>query len=288
MSFTYNGTEVQGVTYNGAEVQSITYNGVEVWSAVPSDLSKATPAQIKQAVQKGIAANLWDVGDKIGIVLNGTVGKLTFNNETFYASILGFDHNKDVESGGNHNVHFIFGKTADNVDICFVDSGYRSRQSGANYFHHHTSDTNRKGWSESDLRTICSAFLSSMPAEWQAVIGSSTKYSDNVGNGYSADINVTATQDKVFLLAEFEVFGVRSQANSAEQNYQQQYDYYKNGNSKKRYKHNDTSTSATWWLRSPIVALNDSFCSVEANYSESPSHSEGIRSFGFAPGFAIF
>ena len=32
MSFTYNGTDVQGVTYNGTNVQSITYNGVEVWS----------------------------------------------------------------------------------------------------------------------------------------------------------------------------------------------------------------------------------------------------------------
>lgn len=38
MSFTYNGTEVQGVTYNGTEVQKVTYNGVTVWEyAVPFD-----------------------------------------------------------------------------------------------------------------------------------------------------------------------------------------------------------------------------------------------------------
>lgn len=38
MSFTYNGTEVQGVTYNGTEVQQVTYNGTVVWEyAAPFD-----------------------------------------------------------------------------------------------------------------------------------------------------------------------------------------------------------------------------------------------------------
>lgn len=291
MSFTYNGTAVQGVTYNGTAVQSITYNGVEVWSAIPSDLSKATPAQIKRAVQQGIAANLWDVGDKVGIVLNGTVGKLTFSNQTFYAFILGFDHNKDKESGGSRNVHFVFGKTADNVDICFVDSNYANWSTDANCFHHHTSNTNTNGWKGSDLRTMCNAFLSCMPAEWQAVIGSSTKYSDNHGGGSDTAGYVTATQDKLFLLAEWEIFGVREEANSAEKNYQQQYAYYKNSNSKIRYKHNNTSFTADIALRSVMSNSREYFCCANSNRRNGSLYIHVMdASFcqGFAPAFAIF
>jgi hypothetical protein len=124
-----------------------------------------------------------------------------------------------------------------------------------------------------------------MPAEWQAVIGSSTKYSDNHGGGSNTASYVTATQDKVFLLAEWEIFGARTYANSAEKNYQQQYDYYKNGNSKIRYKHNSTSSLAYWYLRSASVTAATYFCVVldSGNVYSGVSSSEG-----FAPGFAIF
>lgn len=249
-------------------------------------LGDNSPDVIAAMVKSGQAANLWNVGDKVGIKITGTFGQLTFNNETIYASILGFDHNKEVESGGKHNVHFIFGKTANNVDICFCDSGYGSGQSGANYFHHHTSNTNTNGWSGSDLRTMCSTFLGCMPAEWQAVIGSSTKYSDNHGGGSDTASYVTATQDKVFLLAEWEVQGARTYANSAEKTYQQQYDYYKNGNSKIRYKHNSTSSAARWWLRSVYASPTTNFCGV--NTDGSAYHISASSSIGFAPGFAIF
>lgn len=52
-----------------------------------------------------------------------------------------------------------------------------------------------------------------------------TKYSDNSGGGSDNASYVTATTQKIFLLAEFEVHGTRYYANSAERNYQKQYDY---------------------------------------------------------------
>ena len=45
-----------------------------------------------------------------------------------------------------------------------------------------------------------------------------TKYTDNTANGGgNVQTYVTATTDYLFLLAEFEVFGTRSYANSYEQ-----------------------------------------------------------------------
>ena len=67
---------------------------------------------------------------------------------------------------------------------------------------------------------------------------------------------VTATTDYLFLLAEFEVFGTRYGANSAEQNFQLQYDYYKAGNSRVAYNHTAVSTAVWWWLRSPNYGSN--------------------------------
>ena len=92
-------------------------------------------------------------------------------------------------------------------------------------------------------KTICPAFLAALPAAWQNVIVACTKYSDNRGGGSDNASYVTATQDKIWLLAEFEVFGTRYYANSAEKNYQKQYDYYKNGNSRVKYQHSNTGAA---------------------------------------------
>ena len=95
---------------------------------------------------------------------------------------------------------------------------------------------------------------------------------------------VTATTDYLFLLAEFEVFGTRSYANSYEQNYQAQYDYYKAGNSRVAYNHSAVSTAVWWWLRSPDYHYNYCFQSVNTdgyNTNYIAYYCAGVR-----PGFA--
>lgn len=254
---------------------------VTVEMASPT-LEDNTPATIKAAAQSGQAANLWSAGDKVPIAVNGTVGSLAING-TYYAFILGFNHNSSVE-GGN-SIHFQFGKNASGTDIAFVDSSYNTSGSSA-AFRMNTSNTNSGGWKDSYMRnTICAAFLAALPTEWQNVIVACTKYSDNTGGGSDTASYVTATQDKIWLLGEFEVFGTRSGANSAEQNYQQQYDYYKNGNSKIKYKHSDTGSACSWWLRSVYASSAGRFRIVGASGSSGYYGADCSR--GFTPGFKV-
>lgn len=244
-----------------------------------TSLANNTPDIIAAAAKSGQAANYWSVGDKVGIAVNGSFGGLSYNN-TVYAFILGFNHNSSVE-GGN-SIHFQFGKTAAGVDIAFVNS-YGSTSTG---FCMNTSNTNSGGWNNSYMRkTICPAFLAALPKAWQNIIAACTKYSDNTGGGSNTASYVTATSDKIWLLSEMEVQGTRSYANSAEANYQKQYDYYRNGNSKVKYQHTATTSACYWWLRSVYAGGAGYFCFVGAGGSAS----SGIacRSSGFAPGFKV-
>ena len=219
------------------------------------------------------------MGDKVGIAVNGSFGGLSYNN-TVYAFILGFNHNSSVE-GGN-SIHFQFGKTAAGVDIAFVNS-YGSTGTG---FCMNTSNTNSGGWNNSYMRkTICPAFLAALPTAWRNIIAACTKYSDNTGGGSNTASYVTATSDKIWLLSEMEVQGTRSYANSAEANYQKQYDYYKNGNSKAKYQHTATTNACYWWLRSVYASSTNIFCFVSTDGSAYIN--SAYRSFGFAPGFKV-
>ena len=73
---------------------------------------------------------------------------------------------------------------------------------------------------------------------------------------------MTSTTDLLPLLSEFEYHGARTYANSAEKNYQAQYDYYRAGNSKVHYRHNATGTAANVWCRSVYSSNGDYFCRV--------------------------
>lgn len=244
-----------------------------------TSLANNTPDIIAAAAKSGQAANYWSVGDKVGIAVNGSFGGLSYNN-TVYAFILGFNHNSSVE-GGN-SIHFQFGKTASGVDIAFVNS-YGSTSTG---FCMNTSNTNSGGWNNSYMRkTICPAFLAALPKAWQNIIAACTKYSDNTGGGSNTASYVTATSDKIWLLSEMEVQGTRSYANSAEANYQKQYDYYRNGNSKVKYQHTATTSACYWWLRSVRASYAYYFCSVNADGSAGDSGAYFSR--GFAPGFKV-
>lgn len=264
-----------GTNYAGSDT-TIT---VDVISAT---LSENSPAAIQAVAKAGTGASLWSVGNKTAPISVGAVGNMAATSDVC-AFIIGFDHNSEIEGGG---IHFQFGKTTGEVDVAFVDSGYNSSKTSGTWFNMNNSRTNSGGWSDSRMRsTIYPAFLSALPSTWQNVITSTTKYTDNTGGGSNTASYVTTTSDKIWLLAEFEVFGTRSYANSSEQNYQVQYDYYKNGNSKVKYRHSATSSTCAWWLRSPDSSSSDRFCGVVTSGSGSNGYAN--RSFGFAPGFRI-
>ena len=263
-------------------------------SFVSSTLNNNDWATIKSVSDAGQGANYWSIGDRKADTLNGTVGNLSLSHVTTYAFIIGFNHNASVE--GTNRIHFQLAKAAlsGGTDVCFHDSSYNSVVSTTGFFSMNSSNNNSGGWESSQMRTnICGTSLSNysgtiiavIPAALRAVLKSVTKYTDNTGNGSTVDSNVTATTDYFFLLSEFEVFGSISYANANERHIQAQYAYYSAGNSKIRYKHDDTSTPANWWLRSPTAKHSYRFALVsvgaESYYSYAPYSS------GFAPGFCV-
>ena len=198
--------------------------------------------------------------------------------------IAAFDHNSSVEMAGAHHMICSFAKSAatGGKDIAFVDTLYNTNTSNPS-FHMNSTNTNNGGWEESLMRTsICANFKNAMPSDLQAILRPRTIYTDNTGNG-SGNVasNVTATTDTVYIPSEFEVQGSRSYANSYEKDHQQQLAYYKNGASKIRYKSNDTSTAAWWWVRSPYYFGSLGFCSV--NTGGSPNTYGANYAIGFAP-----
>ena len=272
-------------------------NNVDL-SLVDSVLNNNSWATIKKVSDAGQGENYWSIGDRKEVTLNGTVGHLTLSNYKTYAFIIGFNHNASVE--GTNRIHFQLAKTAltGGTDVCFCDNQYGPDSGwstpGAGYFVMNASNTNSGGWKSSQMRTnICGTSLSSysgtiiavIPAALRAVLKSVTKYTDNTGGESTAASAVTATTDYFFLLSEYEVFGSISYANSNESSKQAQYAYYSAGNSKIKYKHNGTSTAASWWLRSPGASNIFNFVRV---YEDGKVNSaSAFYSLGFAPGFCV-
>ena len=248
-------------------------------------LNDCTWAQIKEISDAGLAANYFAVGDRKAVALSGTVGSLSLSG-TYYCYIIGIDHNSGKE--GTNRIHFQFGYSAASggVHLAFIDRGYGNNKTSGSWFNMNNVQKNTGGWNSSLMRTsICPAFKNAMPSDLQAILKTVTKYSDNTGGGSNTASYVTATTDDIFLLAEWEVFGARSYANSAEQNYQAQYAYYSAGNSKVRYRHSATGSTAFWWLRSVDADGSTAFCRV--NPSGSASYVSANGSYGFAPAFCV-
>ena len=180
----------------------------------------------------------------------------------------------------------MLGKTSGGTKVAFVSS-YSSTGTG---FCMNTSNTTSGGWNGSYMRsTIMPAMKAAFPSDLKAVLGSCTKYTHNTtgGSGNDSSSNVTATTESMFLLAEYEVFGSKTYANSYEQNKQAQYAYFKNGNSKVFYRHSSTGSTCYWWLRSPICydATASYFCRVFTNGGA--DNYVASRSGGVAPAFII-
>ena len=231
-------------------------------------------------------ANYWSVGDTKEITINGKLSDgLTLSDYKTWVYILGFDHNEAVEGKG-----IVFGgfKTAQTggVDVALCDNGYSTYHSSGQWFNMNNSSSNAGGWASSLMRTTTIPVVkATLPNELVSVIKTTTIYTDNTVGGSDTASDVTATQDDLYLLAEYEVFGVRKFANSAEQNYQQQYAYYVAGNSKIKYRYNSTATAVYWWERSAYATSPSSFCIVRTNGIG--NYNDAYYSSGLAPAFRV-
>lgn len=245
------------------------------------ELNDTSWATIKQVSDAGAGANFWAIGDCKEVTMNGKVSDgLTLTNYSAWVFIIGFNHNAERE--GNGIAFQGFKATKNGTPVCLTDSGYNSTKTSGTWFNMNNTNTNTGGWQASLMRkNVMPLIKASFPADLQAVIKSSTIFTAQ-GSGHGA---CTATEDEVFLLAEFEIFGVRSYASTQESNYLKQYAYYAAGNSKAKYQHNATSTAANWGERSPASAGTVSFCRV--NILGDAIADYAYYSFGVPPAFKV-
>lgn len=251
---------------------------------VAAELNANSWERIKEVSDAGQGANYWSVGDTKDVTLTGNWQNLIMSNVTVKAFIIGFDHNSAVE--GEHRIHFLMGKIGTAM-VAFCDSQYSRQTSGA-YFTMNTTNTNSGGWESSRMRKTVlgnsntpdvpleGSLMAVLPEELRAVMKPVTKWTHNSSP-------LSATTDYTFLMAEFEIFGARTYADSTEQSKQAQYDYFKAGNPKVFYKHSATTTAVLAWLRSPSASNSTGFCGV--NTSGAASGYLASISLGVAPGF---
>lgn len=282
---------------------------IEVWVVVqsvndvtPIPLDKASWDYISKQSLAGNAKNIWAVGDCKKIKLSGTASKLSLNTE-LYVYILDFDHDSSTVGGTKDGITFGTFKTAltDGKDVCLM-SGFEDDSD----FRMNTTNANSGGWKNSDMRynilgstntqngnaTATTAtspksntLMSCLPADLRAVMRPMCVYTDNTGGGSDTASYVTTTIDFLPLLAEFEIHGIQTYANSAEKNNQTQYAYFKNGSSNVKYRHDSLSPTMTWWSRSPDSNDSISFCIV--GISGSATHIGARYSHGVAPAFKV-
>ena len=237
---------------------------------------------IKSAVNAGTAASYYKVGDRKEVILNGTVGNKSFSNTITYCYILGFDHNKSVESNGEHTIHIGFGASAlsGGAYIAYCDSKYNDTVSSTGYFSMNTSNTNSGGWNSCQMKsTICPAFKNALPSDLKSNIRAVTKWQNN-----GASTSGQSSSNEIWLLSEMEIFGSAERSNYTAN--QVQYDFYKgvtgwSAAPKIKYKDTSTSTAVYWWERSALSSVSSYFCGVGANGDANYINAD--FSFGFAP-----
>ena len=217
--------------------------------------------QLQSVIAAGNAANYLKVGDFFNLYMDS----VTFDSGDSIegwpptrAVVLGIDHNSAKE--GRNRVHFFIGRSVDS------ESPGKDTAFCAQYMNTPASTfagKNTGGWNSCEMKTwLNDTFYNALNNELKSVISECTKYTDNTGDGSTSAAAVTATSQKIWLMSEFEVTGTRTVANEYEQNSQAQYEYYKNGNSAKRYRP-DLGSATGWWTRSPATTAGD-FCNINS------------------------
>lgn len=288
-SFNVNDYGVWTVATN-SDTQTVDVEYVQLYEVTLKTISKTLNdvdwATIKQVADQSKGANYWAVGDTKEITINGKLSDgLTLSNYNTWVYIIGFDHNSAIEGTG---ISFQGFKTAQTsgTDVALCDSGWGLNKTSGQWFNMNNNNSSSGGWASCNMRNNTLPLVkSTLPNDLQSVIKTTTIYTDNTGGSSTAASYVTATQDDLYLLAEFEIFGARTYANTAEQTKQQQYAYYVAGNSKVKYKHSSTATAVVWRERSVDAADATDFCAV--GVVGTANNYAAYRSDGLAPAFKV-
>lgn len=268
-----------------------------------------------------MGANYWQIGDKKSIVLNGiswdrdyegsTGTKYYVNNFTTYVFIIGFDHNADLEGSG---ISFGTFKDASGQDYaigsCSFAKNYLYNAWGsfpARYSFLGSTDVPNTEWSikpssrtKSDkgqnATSTCAtnplenSLMSCFPSDLRAVMKPISKQYNFADYPY-----VSRLIDYLPLMSEKEVVGNSKYSVNGNLITDMQYDYYKNGNSTKKYRitlrynasdaNNYGSTYSIYGLRSSPNA--NSYVKLLGIKDDGTSKEYGVDSGGLSPVFLV-
>lgn len=255
-------TGVKAVTVPEGAVKKITRksDGVVLWekSLFPAKdtLENTSWADIQTVSKAGLASEYWSVGDQKTIYVNGVA---------YLVDIIGFDHDTPTNAS-------TYGRSKAGITFQLHDLL-------ATTYSMNSSNTNSGGWKSSVMRTsTMTTLLSQLASDLKAVIVPVDKLS-GVGGGASSGTETVS--DSLFLLAEIEVFGRLTCSVSGEGT---QYDYYKNGGSKKKY---SGVYGDSWWFRSPYSRDSSTFCIANSLGFATFNASGASRSSGVSFGFCV-
>lgn len=262
-------------------------------------LDEYTWEEISIISQAGRAQSYFEIGDTKAVHIKGTIGIDTFD-ATYYVYIIDFDH-----AGATNTIDFGTFKTADGVDVCLMSESESVGADGIKKFKMRFSETtNSGGWQSCDMREsilgsksvsspTAKTLMAALPTELRAVMKPITVYTDNRGGGTTNKAYITATEDYLPLLAEYEITGETQRANPYEADNQRRYKYFAYGYSAIKYKSKPSmdggyGDAADWWTRSPYKASATTYTDIDNNGDTSSISLDNATSvYGIAPIFRV-
>ena len=150
----------------------------------------------------------------------------------------------------------------------------------------------RTGFNPTNVCTtypVENTLMAALPADLRAVMKPMVKYADNTGGGGTGAWNpsrMVETIDYLPLLSVMEILSFTSQGSveQMEKSVVQQYVYFSQGNSPKKYSHLALTRNGYYRTRSVNEAGNTGFYMIEAT---SAFHDSARMSYGLAPIFKV-
>lgn len=251
----------------------------EIIPKLPSTLNECGWGTIKALSVGGVLTDHYAIG---------STKSFTFSLSDDYSGVasyaqavlVGYNHNKELESPDKNVAHFTLNYNPDTKNIYgLYDSSYNDTPGNWNkkWFVMNQTATNAGGWKASFMRNDVlgnadgytpmapkeGSLMAALPLDLRNVMTFCNKWTDNVGGGTGQlEENVSGTNDYLSMVSSIELTGQNTLINSYEGRKQTQYQFFKNSPSNgspsiRRYSSGTTAGSV--WTRSSYYADGGSF-----------------------------
>lgn len=225
---------------------------------IDPDFATCTWANLKKAVDAGVASSMFTVGSTRTIT--------TKDGQTFTIRLANNTDNMYAYANGSGTTGFV---------LEFVELW-------KDYKYMNPTSTNTGGWNASYMRqTVMPLIMEQLPDDMVAVIASIKTKSCYSGT----DATLVESTDNLFLPAEREIFASRSYSRTEEWNALTEWQYYAANSSASIRIKKRSGSACNWWERSPYTGNTNTFCIVYSNGSATINGANNTS--GVAPGFCI-